>query len=101
MPTGQIDFIRDADSEENGRPFATLRIEGGTLAINTSDNSTRRIGSFMPVGSLHYSLVDNIVEQARLNGRFQIEEVSTNHILFETSFKSRPTVTISYSCTIR
>ena len=100
-PTGEIDFIRDADSEENGRPFATLRIEGGTLAINASDNSTRRIGSFTPVGSLHYSLVDKIVEQARLTGRFNIEEVSTDHILFETSFMSKPTVEIKYSCEIR
>lgn len=100
-PMGEIDFIRDADSEIGGKRYATLRIEGGSLAINASDNSTRRIGTFTPAGSLHYSLVNKIVEEAKLTGRFNIEEVSTDHLLFETSFKTRPTLTIDYSCSIR
>ena len=98
---GEIGFIRDADDQENGRAFASLRIEEGTLRINSSDASTRRIGSFTPTGTLRFSLVDKVVEQAKLVGRFDIEEVSTDHLLFETSFKSRPTLTIDYSCTIR
>ena len=98
---GMIGFIREADVREGGRPYATLRIEGGTLTIDTSDASRRRLGSFAPEGTLKFSLVDKIVERASLTGRFTIDEVSTDHILFETSFKARPTLTVEYSCSIR
>ncbi len=98
---GEVGFIRDADGQESGRGFARLRIEDGTLTIHASDATTRRIGGFTPRGTLRFSLADKIVEQATLVGRIDIEEVSTDHILFETRFKSRPTLTIDYSCTVR
>ena len=98
---GEIGLIRDADGQEDGRKFATLRIEGGSLTINSSDASTRRIGSFTPRGTLRYSLADKVVEHAKLVGRFDVEEVSTDHVLFETSFKTRPTLTIEYACSVR
>jgi hypothetical protein len=98
--SGDISFIRDPDGDEGGKPYARLRIEGGALLINTSDASTRRIGSFEPEGTLHFSFTDKIVERAKLVGRFSIEEVSTDHILFETSFRSKPTLTVEYSCSI-
>lgn len=98
---GTIGLVREADGREGGRPHATLRIEGGTLAIDASDASRRRIGSFSPAGTLRFSLVDNVVERASLTGRFALDEVSTDHILFETSFKARPTLTVEYSCSVR
>lgn len=98
---GEIGFIRDADGREDGRSLAILRIEAGSLAINASDAATRRIGSFTPRGTLRYSLADKIVERAELVGRFDVEEISTDHILFETSFKTSPELRIEYTCTIR
>jgi hypothetical protein len=98
---GEIGFIRDADGQEGDRPYATLRIEGGALTIDRSDASTQRIGSFEPRGTLRFSLADKIVEQAKLDGRFVVDEVSTDHILFETSFHSRPTLTVVHACTVR
>lgn len=40
--SGEIGLIRDADGEECGRPFAAPRIEGGDLAIKSSDAPTPR-----------------------------------------------------------
>jgi hypothetical protein len=98
---GEIGFIRDADGEENGRPYARLRIEHGTLSINTSDASMQRVGSFTPQGVLNYSLTDKIVETANLTGQLDIEEVSKNHILFVTRFRTHPTLKVQYSCKLR
>jgi hypothetical protein len=81
---GTIGFVRDADGREGGLPYATLRIEGGTLTIDASDASRRRIGRFTPEGTLRFSRVDKVVEQASLTDRFAVDEVSTDHILFET-----------------
>lgn len=98
---GEIGFIREADGQENGRRFAVLRVEDGDLTVNSSDASTRRIGNLTPRGAMRYSLADRVVEHARLVGRFQIDEVSTNHVLFETRFKSRPTLAVEYACSVR
>ena len=56
---------------------------------------------FEPRGTLRYCITDGLVTRANLTGRFGIEEVLTDHILFETSFRSRPTLKIDYSCSIR
>jgi len=100
-PTGRVVIAREADSEQGGKRSATLRVKGGTMLINSSDESTRRIGSFTPEGTLRFSLADGYVDRATLTGRFVLESVSTDHILFETSFRSRPTLQIDYACTIR
>nr|MBA3303508.1 hypothetical protein [Acidimicrobiia bacterium] len=78
-----------------------LVIREGTVEVNTSDASTRRIGSFTPEGHLWYSLDEGFVNRATLTGRSTFEEVSTDHILFETSFKSKPTLKIDYACSLR
>ena len=97
---GEIHFVRDDDGKEDGRTFAALRVEGGSLMVNSSDASTRRVGTFSPRGTLRYSLTDKVVERATLVGRFDVEEVTTDHILFETSFKTRPTLTVEYACSV-
>lgn len=99
--SGELEFVRDVDGQESGKPYAALRVEGGSLSLNSSDASTRRIGSFTPAGTIRFSLTDKFVERAKLVGRFIIESVSTDHILFETSFRSRPTLTVEYACKIR
>ena len=82
-------------------PTPILAIRAGTLEIDNSDASSRRIGSFTPEGRLRYALAEGYVDHAALTGRFTVEEVSTDHLLFETSFKSKPTLKVDYTCTIR
>jgi len=99
--SGQVVLAREADIREGDSPHATLLIREGTVTVDSSDASTRRIGSFTPVGSLKYDLDKGFVDRAILTGRFTVEEVSTDHILFETRFKSTPTLKIDYACAIR
>ncbi len=100
-PSGQVVIAREADTREGGPPHATLAIREGTVTVDSSDARNRRVGSFTPEGRLLYSLDEGFVDRAALTGRFSVMEVSTDHILFETSFKSNPTLKIDYACTIR
>ena len=99
--SGEVRLVRDPDGSEGGRPYAALRIEGGTVTIVASDDATRRVGSFTPGGTLRFDLTEKFASQASLTGRFVIDEVSTDHILFETSFRTRPTLKVEYSCAVR
>ncbi|HWE37189.1 MAG TPA: hypothetical protein VG406_11535 [Isosphaeraceae bacterium] len=99
--SGEVRLVRDPDGSEGGRPYAALRIEGGTVTIVASDDSARRVGSFTPEGTLRFDLAEKFATQASLTGRFAVDEVSTDHILFETSFRTRPTLKVEYSCTVR
>ena len=101
VPSGEIVVVRDSNHTETGKEYATLRIQGGYLKINESDDKTRRIGTFTPRGSFKYSISDRIVESAALVGQMVIEQVSKDHLLFEASFKVRPKVTVNYSCKIK
>jgi len=99
--SGRVVVAREADAGGGEDRHATLAIREGTIAIDSSDATTRRIGSFTPEGRLRYSLAGGYVDRAELAGRFDLEEVSTDHLLFETSFKSRPTLRVDSTCTIR
>ncbi len=101
IPEGEVVVRRDEDYREADKQYTGLQIEGGTVEVNASDASTRRIGTFTPRGTLKYSITDGFVEEARLNGRINFERVSRDHILFETSFRTRPTLEVSYSCSVR
>ncbi len=101
VPEGGVVIRRDEDFREADKQYTGLRIESGAVEVNASDASTRRIGSFTPRGTLKYSITDGLVEEARLNGRINFESISRDHILFETSFRTRPTMEVSYSCSVR
>lgn len=99
-PKGEITVEREGDVTENNKQYAKLRVKSGSLLLDTSDSSTRRMGTFLPKGTLRYSITDGFVTQADLTGEMSIERVSKDHILFETSFRSRPTLHVSYWCGI-
>jgi hypothetical protein len=101
IASGEVRFIRDPDSDEGGRRQATLRIESGSVQVNASDDANRRISGFSPRGVLRYGLDSKVVEFAKLLGDLSIEEVSTDHILFESSFKTQPKLSVEYTCTVR
>jgi hypothetical protein len=99
--SGEVTIVRGEDSQEGGKQYAILQIQNGSLTIDSSDASNRRLAVFTPRGTLRYCITDGFVDRANMTGRFNVEEVSTDHILFETSFRSRPTLKIEYSCSIR
>jgi hypothetical protein len=101
VPRGIVIVKRDADHDSEGKQYANLHIESGYVDLDSSDAAKRRYGSFTPRGTLHYNVSDGFVETANLEGKFVIEQVSKDHLLFEARFKSQPTLKIQYSCTMR
>ncbi|MCL4205662.1 MAG: hypothetical protein KJ000_24535 [Pirellulaceae bacterium] len=100
-PRGTCVFKRDANHQRSNKLYANLRIESGTLELDSSDASRRRLLSFTPRGTLRYNVTDGFVETADLDGKILVEEVSQDHILFESRFRSTPTLKVNYSCKIR
>jgi hypothetical protein len=98
IPEGEIVVIRDADQTTDGKQFAVLRIQSGFLRINATDDKAHRVGTFEPHGKMKYSIDDGYVTIASLNGRATFERVSRDHILFEASFQTQPTMKVLYSC---
>ena len=68
--------------------------------MNATDKSTKRLGTFTPSGRMHYSLTNNHVDSARLQGTLTIEQMSQDHLLFPAVFKATPSMTIEYFCEI-
>jgi len=101
VPQGTVTIKREKDEEIDGKDVAILQIESGHLNLDSSDQSTRRVGSFTPRGKLRYNVSDGYVALADLNGDFQIETVSKDHILFEARFRTEPIIRLNYSCTMR
>jgi hypothetical protein len=99
-PKGQIVLRRGANFNQNNQRHAELEVDSGYLLIDRSDESDQRIGTFTPRGELKFSLDDQYVASANLSGDASFEEVSKDHLLFETVHKVKPTVTIQYSCRI-
>lgn len=101
IPSGQIVLQRQSDLQHNGTPHARLSVDSGFLIINSSDDTSRRIGTFTPRGELLFSLDDQVVVSASFTGEASYEEVSKDHLLFEALFKAVPTVKVEYSCSIQ
>lgn len=100
IPSGEVLVKRISDEKRGGKDFANLTIAKGLLEINGSDSATRRVGSFAPRGTLLYNITDGYTQSANLDGEFRIDEVSQDHLLFETSFRTQPKMQIVYSCTM-
>lgn len=101
MPVGDIEVAREPDVREKDVPFAVLRITRGILELDTSDQSMSRIGRFVPTGELRYNLADNCVSTAALTGEMSIEQLSKDHLLFESRMRTEPRLSLNYSCTLQ
>ena len=102
FPAGQIEIVREKDDVHKGdEQYAVLKIQRGVVRLNATDASTNRVGEFTPKGRLNFNLTQGFVSDADMTGRFDIEEVSTDHILFETRFETHPIMQIQYTCKIR
>jgi hypothetical protein len=97
---GTITVERERDVARKGTPHAKLRVREGILDLDDTDRSTRRVGRFVPRGQLYFSLADRFVTEAVLEGDIAFEAVSQDHILFETSFRTKPVLRVQYTCRI-
>jgi hypothetical protein len=101
IPTGEIGIQREPDIEENGINVAVLRVIDGVVTLEESDSSAQTAGRFVPTGTLRYNLADNYIQSGNLQGTFNVERVSTNHILFKASFRAQPIMQVNYSCGLK
>jgi hypothetical protein len=101
IPTGEIGIQREPDIELNGINVAVLRVIDGVVTLEESDSSTQTVGRFVPKGTLRYNLADNYIQYGNLQGTFNVEQVSTNHILFKASFRAQPIMQVHYSCQLK
>ena len=99
-PVGDVVLKREKDQAVGGQPHAVLKVDRGVITMNATDKSTKRLGTFTPSGRMHYSLTNNHVDSARLQGTLTIEELSQDHLLFPAVFKATPSMTIEYFCEI-
>lgn len=99
-PSGVVTITRGQDFREKGKTFASLEMSRGTFRVNASDNSRRRLGDVTPRGKLSYNIDDGYVQSATLTATGRLEDVSTDHLLFETRLQSSPKLEIRYLCTI-
>lgn len=99
-PQGIIRLRRSRDYEANGKQYARLEISGGTVYVDATDVSRRRVGRFTPRGFGTYNITDGHVEVMEGKGGLTVEEVSRDHILFEYRFESAPELQFTYNCRI-
>ncbi|MGB4728299.1 MAG: hypothetical protein WBH86_12925, partial [Thermogutta sp.] len=51
-----------------------------------------------PRGELYYNITDGYIDRAELRARASVEDVSTDHLLFESRFQTAPEMEIQYTC---
>jgi hypothetical protein len=100
VPSGEITIRRGENRTINGGRVAILQMTDGVLEINSSDKSHHRVGRFQPSGELQFLLDDGYVRRAKVFGELLIEKTSKDHLLFESQFRARPRLQITYSCTM-
>lgn len=99
-PRGVVTVERSKDYHQGDSQYAVLKIDRGSFQVNASDATGRRLGSLTPRGELHYNISAGFVEKAEFSAKGQIEEVSTDHLLFEARFETTPSVEIQYHCRV-
>jgi hypothetical protein len=99
--SGIITVARREDTKAGAHPAAVLEITQGRVVIDSTTPNQYDIGTFTPRGKLVFDLEDEFVASAELTGNVSIENCSRDHILYETSFRTKPEITITYVCKIR
>jgi hypothetical protein len=99
--SGMVTVVRRDDTKRGMHLAAVLEISDGRVVIDSTTPEKYDIGTFTPHGKLYFDLEDQFVESAELTGYVSIERRSRDHFLFETSFKTKPEIAITYTCKIR
>lgn len=100
-PSGTITVVRQNDEQIGNKDYAHLRIINGMVQFDSSTSSKAKIGTLKPRGTLTYNITDGFISAGMLEGRGTLQQVSKDHILFETAFRSDPAFHIDYTCRIK
>lgn len=96
-PSGSIILQRGPNIDAD---ISQLEIKSGDVEIDSSNAKTGRMARFAPTGQLEYNIAEGYVQKATLSGSLHVERFSKDHILFETRFKTRPEIKMTYDCSI-
>jgi hypothetical protein len=99
--SGLITVGRRQDATTGSHPAAVLEITQGRVVIDSTTPKQYDIGTFTPRGKLVFDLEDEFVASADLTGTITIENCSRDHILYETSWRTKPEIKVTYTCKIR
>ena len=83
------------------KPIAKLHLKKGLMEMNSDDGKRRRVGTFVPRGDMEFDLTNGFVRSAKLTGDITFQEVSTDHLLFESRFRTEPKLHLTYSCEMK
>jgi hypothetical protein len=97
---GEVTMRRAKDLEVAGRSLAILKVDGGRLILTSSEQKGGEIGWFEPKGTMRFSPEDQIIVEASLSGKGQLDRVGPTHLLFKTEMQQSPEITAFYTCRI-
>lgn len=85
--TGTLTLKRESTSADETR----LKIIKGKVVFSGANDTSQVLGTWAARGSLYYNLKTHSIVEGNLTGAVSLERKSTDHILFEETFKSEPT----------
>lgn len=99
---GSVTIRRGENLGSEESPKALLSIAGGVMTLKErhyqgETNKIKQMGSWAPKGDLIFDFDPKIVTEASLTGAIQLEEKSTDHILFQMKNVVRPSYEVQYS----
>jgi hypothetical protein len=97
---GEVTMRRARDLDMGGKSVAVLKAEGGTLRLTSAERGRGEIGWFEPRGTMRFSPEDQIIVEASLTGKGQLDWVGPTHLLFKTEMRHAPEITAFYTCRV-
>jgi hypothetical protein len=88
--SGTLTVKRESTSDKGTR----LRVIKGKVVFSGASDTREVLGTWAARGTLDYDLGTHSIVQGHLTGAVSLERKSTDHVLFEETFKSAPTYRI-------
>jgi hypothetical protein len=98
---GKVVVQREKDTKKGGKEFANISIKAGDdseLNIREGDSRADVSARYHPRGTMKFSLTENHVTTALLDGKIRIAAVPKDGPLRNTTLIEEPILMISYSC---
>jgi hypothetical protein len=84
--SGTLTLKRDSTYGDETR----LKIVKGKVVFSGSTDKNQVLGTWAARGSLYYNLKTHSIVEGNLTGEVSLERKSTDHVLFEKKFKTKP-----------
>lgn len=84
--SGTLTLKRDSTYGDETR----LKIVKGKVVFSGSTDKNQVLGTWAARGSLYYNLETHSIVEGNLTGEVSLERKSTDHVLFEKKFKTKP-----------